>query len=305
MWGTTKTLLLLIRLAYRQPTPLLPRTRLIASAKKSDQSSFYPQHIAVSSKSREHSSTTIRKYSLLHLERVHDVSKIDMDDQSSRDVSDRPSNGTQYPRPPVPARRPNYLLSSNVAPQETQAPTSAIRARARPPSAPFLQRHRLRRRREEEETLSYGINSVQDAVNQLQEASSNLSTLLAEPIPRIRTPDMYVDEYTGEAAVNRQRSKRRKLDIPAIRQGFRYGYRGQVVPGPLKMSIVSCDGGQLAHCMGDHQTYYRPENILRNDLSVYCTQKSETSIILRHFVETPFCLTKLVIKSPATGFTAP
>ena len=228
-----------------------------------------------------------------------------MDNQAPRNPSDRPSTGTQYPRPPIPARRPNYLLSSNVAPQDTQAPISALRARARPPNAPFLQRHRLRRRREEEDTLSHGINSVQDAVNQLQEASTNLSTLLAEPIPRIMTPDMYMDEYTGEAAVNRQRSKRRKLDAPALRQGFRYGYRGQVVPGPLKMSIVSCDGGQLAHCMGDRQTHYLPENILRNDMSVYCTQKSETSIILRHFVEAPFCLTKIVIKSPASGFTAP
>ena len=201
-------------------------------------------------------------------------------------------------------------LNAAALPQpfpEAQAPTSAIRSRPRPAPSSFLQRHRLRRRREDDNALSESISSVQDAVDRLNEASSNLGQLLDQPIPRVMAPDMYAEEYSGEAIVNRQRGvKRRKLDSQPFRQGFSYGYRGQVVPGPLKMSIVSCDGGHLAENQhNNHQTHYLPDNILRNDMSVYCTERSETSIILRHFVETPFCLTKIVIKAPASGFTAP
>ena len=116
-------------------------------------------------------------------------------------------------------------------------------------------------------------------------------------------PDPSEREYSGEAEVNRRRAKRRKVDtaqLSAGYKGFSYGYRGQVVAGPLKMEIVSCDGG--VHATGsDHF----PENILRNDKSVYCTQRNECNIILRHQSETAFSLKKLIIKAPEKGFTSP
>lgn len=150
-----------------------------------------------------------------------------------------------------------------------------------------------------------GAGTVQQAVERLNEASSNLSSLLDRPIPRIVDPDLWDREYSGEAEVNKRRAKRRKLDIsgqlsPSYR-GFSYGHRGQVVPGPLKMEIVSCDGGVHAH-----GSEHFPENILRNDKSVYCIQGTKCNIVLRHQGETAFCLKKLIIKAPESGlFTAP
>ena len=179
---------------------------------------------------------------------------------------------------------------------DVQPPTSALRTR-------FSVR-RLRNRPSPSRTG--GV--VQQAVERLNEASSNLSSLLDQPIPRIGSPDMNVREYSDEAEMNRRRAKRRKLDSDFLSnghlRGFSYGFRGQVVPGPLKMEIVSCDGG--IHCdAAMHATEYQPENVLRNDKSVYCTDKSECNLILQHMGQTPFCLKKLVIKAPERGFTAP
>ena len=104
----------------------------------------------------------------------------------------------------------------------------------------------------------------------------------------------------------RRRTKRRKLDLDDNKGilDFSYGYHGQVVPGSLKMEIVSCDGGLHEESYGQGRQYL-PENILRNDKSVYCTKHGKCNIILRHQGETPFTLKKLVIKAPASGFTAP
>lgn len=151
------------------------------------------------------------------------------------------------------------------------------------------------------------VGTVQEAVERLNEASSNLSSLLDRPIPRIESPDISAREYSGEAEVNRRRAKRRKLDCDSLAEGFggfTYGYRGQVVPGPLKMEIESCDGGLHADA-ARHGREYWPENILRNDKSVYCTDRSKCNIVVRHQGKTAFCLTKLVIKAPERGFTAP
>ena len=99
----------------------------------------------------------------------------------------------------------------------------------------------------------------------------------------------------------RARLKRRKLDSDDNREGvrgFNYGQYGQVVPGPLKMEIASCDGGN-----------YDPdgdmENVLRNDQSVYCTKSDRCNLVLRHRGEAPFCLKKIVIKAPEIGFDSP
>ena len=119
---------------------------------------------------------------------------------------------------------------------------------------------------------------------------------------------MNLREYSGEAEVNRRRAKRRKLDSDSLSnghlRGFSYGFRGQVVPGPLKMEIVSCDGGIHSDAIM-HGREYHPENVLRNDKSVYCTDRSECNLILQHMGQTPFTLKKLVVKAPERGFTAP
>lgn len=102
----------------------------------------------------------------------------------------------------------------------------------------------------------------------------------------------------------RGRLKRRKLESDDNREGFRgfnYGHNGQVVPGPLKMEIASCDGGTF----DPYGESSFPDNVLRNDQSVYCTKSSRCNIVLQHRGEAPFCLKKIVIKAPRTGFDAP
>lgn len=147
-------------------------------------------------------------------------------------------------------------------------------------------------------------------MDRLHNATSEADSLLDQPIPRIGSADISTREYLGEAQVNRQR-KRRKMDhqerpLGVGMNGFRYGYRGSVAPGPLKMEIVSCDGG-LLHTVEVAQTGrdYLPDNVLRNDRSVYCTNANRCNIILRHREETTFTLSKIIVKAPATGFTAP
>lgn len=184
----------------------------------------------------------------------------------------------------------------------------AIRTRPREvPSQRHLQRQRARPQMEGD-AISRSISSVQDAVEQLTEASSNLSSLLDEPIPHMMSHSLNAEDYLVEADVPRRRTKRRKLDSDSLggsSPSFSYGYHGQVVPGPLKMEITTCDGGHYDDSAGHGRFSYWPENVLRNDKSVYCTESNKCNIILRHQGETPFCLRKLVIKAPATGFTAP
>lgn len=108
----------------------------------------------------------------------------------------------------------------------------------------------------------------------------------------------------GTGRDGRGRLKRRKLDSDDLREGmrgFNYGQYGQVVPGALKMEIASCDGGTYDP---DGDSSF-PENILRNDQSVYCTKSDRCNLVLRHRGEAPFCLKKIVIKAPRTGFDAP
>jgi hypothetical protein len=134
------------------------------------------------------------------------------------------------------------------------------------------------------------------------------SGLPDRPIYRIGSPDITAQEYSGEAQVNREnrwRAKRRKIETEDLGDGFKgatYGHRGQVVSGPLKMEIVSCDGGQYSEPNGDSSW---PENVLQDDSSVYCTKSDRCNIILRHQKGTPFSLRKLVIKAPKNGFDAP
>ncbi len=188
--------------------------------------------------------------------------------------------------------------------QTSDPPIPAIRNRLQPtPRA----RHLHRSRQEQDSYHSSALAGLQQAGERLAEASSNLSSLLDQPIPRITSPDITTQEYSGEAELNRRRSKRRKLEgdgPPGGMQGFSYGHFGQVVPGRLKMEIVSCDGGSHIEQYSDSRDY-GAENVLRNDQSVYCTKSNRCNLILSHIGETTFCLKKLVIKAPSGGFTAP
>ncbi|KAL8813111.1 MAG: hypothetical protein Q9200_000527 [Gallowayella weberi] len=201
-------------------------------------------------------------------------------------------------------RRRHILSQANPVPS-SQAPTSALRSRAqRMPhntSFPWLQA-----RGRENRALHGASQTMQAAVDRLNRASSHISLALDQSAPRTRSPDINSQEYSGEAVVNeanRQRAKRRKLNDGVLAKGFgpSYGHRGQVVPGRLRMEIVFCDGG--LHEFGEEK--YCPDNVLRNDLSVYCTRSGKCDLVLRHQGGVPFCLQKLVIKAPENGFTAP
>ncbi|KAL8707828.1 MAG: hypothetical protein Q9220_007182 [cf. Caloplaca sp. 1 TL-2023] len=151
-----------------------------------------------------------------------------------------------------------------------------------------------------------GPRSLEAAVDRLNQVSSRIIVALDQSASRTASPDIVSQEYSGEAAVNeanRQRAKRRRLNDGLLAKDFgpQYGHRGQVVPGPLRMEIVFCDGGM--HECGDQQ--YCPENVLRNNLSVYCTRSSKCDLVLRHEGGAAFCLQKLVVKAPENGFTAP
>jgi hypothetical protein len=112
-------------------------------------------------------------------------------------------------------------------------------------------------------------------------------------------------DFAADHAFLRRR-KRRKLDHDSLKplgfHTFNYGHYGQVVPGLLKLEIVSCDGGEYQR---DPMALYRPENLLRNDRSVYCTRSAECHLVLRHQGETSFSISKIVIKAPENGYTAP
>jgi hypothetical protein len=104
-----------------------------------------------------------------------------------------------------------------------------------------------------------------------------------------------------------RRYKRRKLahdDSGAIAYTcHKYGRKGQVVPGRLKMDIVSCDGGE--HRKDNPPGLYRVQNVLRNDKSVYCSESAQCNLLLKHTGEASFALEKVVIRAPDRGFTAP
>lgn len=127
----------------------------------------------------------------------------------------------------------------------------------------------------------------------------NTSPFEPSPPPNAMSRDLESRRPTG-----RWRTKRRKLESDDNREGLRgfgYGQYGQVVPGMLKMEIASCDGGTYEPT-GESSW---PDNVLRNDPSVYCTKSDRCNLVLKHRGEAPFCLKKIVIKAPKSGYDAP
>ncbi len=203
----------------------------------------------------------------------------------------------------------SQLPSARVTSHRTNPPGSSLRARPRAsPTQRYLQRHRQQQEAQAAQQ-STALSGLRQAGASLSEAGSNLSNLsaLLEDPPRLTSPSITAQEYSGEAEVNRRRFKRRKLETDGLKpeyQAVSYGHFGQVVPGRLKMEIVSCDGGNYPkERPGDKD--HPAENVLRNDKSVYCTKSNRCNLVLRHEGETAFCLKKLVIKAPQRGFTAP
>ena len=131
-----------------------------------------------------------------------------------------------------------------------------------------------------------------------------LDPLNGIPHPPSLIPDPTMEEYAGEAEMNRQQRKRKRLaseDVSA-HQFAPYGHKGQVVPGPLKLEVVDVNTHESNTCK---DTLYQA-NILRRNWSVYATQTDHCDVILEHKAQVPFSLTKLVIKVPiATTYRQP
>jgi hypothetical protein len=145
------------------------------------------------------------------------------------------------------------------------------------------------------------MESAADLLESFSDIPINNPFTLPNTSVRARSPIV-------EIGSDRRHTKRRKLEHTASLKseydGFKYGYKGQVVPGRLKMEIISCDGGEYSdkdHPIGLHNV----RNVLKNDSSVYCSESSRCNLLLKHIGDAPFSLEKIVIRAPDRGFTAP
>ena len=207
--------------------------------------------------------------------------------------------------PPTPSPDQDQLLEAFF---RTYSPLRrGNQARSRPSATPstVLQRHRLLRSQGNADNLSESPNTVQETVDRLTELAPVVTPFLPDPTSGIATSNSPLSEYYGAGEGNKRKSKRRKMDQEPVLEENKYGYRGRVVPGPLKMDIMSCDGGFITEVERSDMVCYSPQNLLRNDKSVYCTQTGECNMIFRHMGNQPFTLKKVVIKAPKSGFDAP
>ena len=190
---------------------------------------------------------------------------------------------------------------------------------------PSSERSTSRTRRERLRQALHGTDDLaRDAARMLDRARRTIShaadqegsaASLLSPINRRRqrSPSEPTEErLTGlgppavEQGIRRRRSKRRKLDsdLPTAKPGIKYGHYGQVEAGRLNLDLISCDGGEHTDPR-HHDQYLGANNLLIHDKSVYCSERPNTNVILRHADDTPFCLEKLHIVGPEHGFTAP
>ncbi|OJD31612.1 regulator of chromosome condensation-like protein [Diplodia corticola] len=196
-------------------------------------------------------------------------------------------------------------IRSPPRPEPSDPPTSAIRNRPHAePSQRFSALRRARQQREQSGTPLSELTELERAGERLAEISQSISQLIGPN--NLSNADLLRLEFgpPRDDLSERRSFKRRKLDrddVSAILSS-RYGHFGQVVPGRLRMEIVSCDGGEYSDNSGD---LHRVGNALKNDASVYCTKKSHCNMILRHHGESTFSLDKIVIRAPERGFTAP
>lgn len=151
---------------------------------------------------------------------------------------------------------------------------------------------------------------LREAGDRLSQVNADLRNLLDQPLvgtetSNIRTGTRIHERIPlGNTEGGDRRKRRRVMDSVTFERGnaqIAYGYEGQVVTTRLKMEIVSSDGGIMDPNTGN----YDAKNILRDDLSVYCTKSSRCNMVLCHEGEASFCLEKLTIKAPRTGYTDP
>ncbi|KAK4204383.1 hypothetical protein QBC40DRAFT_272738 [Triangularia verruculosa] len=169
------------------------------------------------------------------------------------------------------------------------------------PGERLLERHRAT-------NFDARSSNTYNVSDEFSEANSHLRALLDlsninTVIPPLAPTSMNPPLHSQDTAEDNRRIKRRKLDSDKIGpkfKGFHYGHYGQSEPGRLTMEIVSCDGGLYQESL-----QYPPENILKNDDSVYCTKGNRCNIILRHTGGTVFSLTEFVIKAPGSSYSCP
>ena len=175
-----------------------------------------------------------------------------------------------------------------------------------PTGSPMALQRRRRIVRPSERVARY--RSRMEAVDNTADAMEETSASIDRPPPPIEPSDIAIQEYMGEAQFHREtrwRAKRRKLDDGTYEEEaktFSYGHNGQVVAGPLRLDIVSCDGGAYSE---PHVGSSWPQNVLLDDSSVYCTKSNRCNMLLKHVGGMPFSLTKLVIKAPRNGYDSP
>ncbi|CAB5387437.1 unnamed protein product [Rhizophagus irregularis] len=105
----------------------------------------------------------------------------------------------------------------------------------------------------------------------------------------------------GTLSLHRRSSAR---DHRAMKRKWRntHGTSGEFALG---FEIVYCDGG-------NYSPAYNVDNILKNDTAVYCSKKSNNVNIILRFsdpilgvMDPAFVLSKVIVKAPTHGFTAP
>lgn len=163
------------------------------------------------------------------------------------------------------------------------------------PSERYLRRSQARIR----EQRSANMDATNTLLDSLSDLPLNNPFTMSHTNIRPRSPTVEIS--------NERRNKRRKLGHNANASPeytcFKYGHKGQVVPGRLRMEVVSCDGGE--HRKDNPPGLYKVQNVLRNDKSVYCSESSQCNLLLKHIGEGSFALEKVVIRAPDRGFTAP
>jgi hypothetical protein len=245
------------------------------------------------------------------------------------------------PSPPPPAAF-SFTAGDFDYPQATTLPPSASRTRGRVSShlRRILNTTRLDTARADEETpraplltharrrellrearrpslvpldgdihFSEPYDEVDALIERVRRRPANDVRHYVAPVNPFAALNLHRRERSPQAEIDAppRQSKRRKIDHAAGHtspyDGFKYGYKGQVVSGRLNMALISCDGGE--HDRHNSERLYKAQNVLNNDKSVYCSEDPKCNLLLNHQGGTPFCLDKVVIRAPNRGFTAP
>ena len=239
----------------------------------------------------------LRSLSLLHSERHTNPSQRQAMEALDREMLEMASE-------PLSARM--NRRARGLEAQSNEHDTAA--APQTPPTGGPMALQRRRRIVRPSERLAR-IRRTNDPVGSVADAMEETSTSLNRPPPPVEPSDIAVQEYLGEAQFHRETRwravKRRKLDDGTHEdeaKTFSYGHNGQVVAGPLRLDIVSCDGGAYSE---PHIGSSWPQNVLQDDTSVYCTKSNRCNMLMKHVGGMPFSLTKVVIKAPRNGYDAP